>query len=157
MKAVLSALLFAGFFGAANANAGVELSGCVMKDMFVKTQNILIIKKGSGMATITCNGDGPGAAMTRQVSIDIAGVGLGLGEFHFYGRDVQLGINDPYEIEGKYMVVNADAALVLGAGANIGLRAFEKGGLAFKIGVAAGQGAGAGLALSTWTFSIVEE
>lgn len=156
MKAVLSALLFTGMFSATAANAKVEASGCVMKDMFVKSVNLLVIKKGTGTATITCNGTGPGIAMTREVSIDIAGVGLGLGAFEFHAAEVQLGINNPYDLEGRYMVANADAALVLGAGANIGLRAYEKGGLSFKIGVQAGQGAGAGLALSTWTFTIVD-
>ncbi len=156
MKALLSALVLAGLFGTAAAHAKVEMSGCVMKDMYVKSVNVLLIKKGTGTATIKCDGDGPSAMMTRQVSIDISGVGIGLGAFEFYGADIQLGINNPYDIEGQYVVANVDAALGLGAGANIGLRAYEKGGLSFKIGVQGGQGAGAGLALSTWTFTVVE-
>jgi hypothetical protein len=101
-------------------------------------------------------GDGPGAAMTKQVSIDVAGVGLGLGAFEMHGAEVQLGINNPYDLEGQYLVANAEAAVVVGGGMSIGLRAYKEGGLSFKLGVQGGQGIGAGITATTWTFTIVD-
>ncbi|MEO0336053.1 MAG: hypothetical protein AAF202_06655 [Pseudomonadota bacterium] len=156
MKAILSALLVAGLFSSGASASNIQLSGCVMKDLYVKSVNLLLIKKGSGEATLTCNGDGPGAAMTKTVSIDVAGVGLGLGTFEFHGAEVQLGINNPYDLEGQYFVVNADAAVAVGGGLNLGLRGYEEGGLSFKLGIQGGQGIGAGIAATTWTFSIVD-
>jgi hypothetical protein len=156
MKAILSALLITGLFSFGASASNVQVSGCVMKDLFVKSVNILLIKKGTGYATITCDGDGPGAAMTKQVSIDVAGVGLGLGAFEMHGAEVQLGINNPYDLEGQYLVANAEAAVVVGGGMSIGLRAYKEGGLSFKLGVQGGQGIGAGITATTWTFTIVD-
>ena len=156
MKKILAAMLVTGLFSFAASATNVQVSGCVMKDLYVKSVNILLIKKGTGTATLTCDGDGPGTAMTKTVSIDVAGVGLGLGTFEFHGAEVQLGINNPYDLEGQYFVVNGDAAWGLGVGANIGLRAYEEGGLAFKLGIQGGTGVGAGIAATTWTFTVVD-
>ena len=156
MKAILSALLIGGLFSFGASASNVQVSGCVMKDLYVKSVNILLIKKGTGYATLTCDGDGPGVAMTKQVSIDVAGVGVGLGTFEFHGAEVQLGINNPYDLEGQYFVVNGDAAVVVGGGLNLGLRAYEEGGLSFKLGIQGGEGIGVGIAATTWTFTIVD-
>lgn len=152
MKAMVLALAFTGL----TANAAVEEAGCVMRNINVKTITLGLVKKGSGTATITCDGAGPAAAMTKQVSIDIMGVGIGLGTFELKGAAVSLGIHNPYDIEGRYYVTNVEAGFGIAAGATLGLKAYNGGGLSFNIGVQGGEGIGAGLTATEWVFSVVD-
>lgn len=131
---------FAAIGGSAQAIVGVTLFG--------------------GEGVIRCS-DIIGQTEELYVDIKIAnqfaglpiGIGVGYGVFAIEGSAVNIGvINGPESLLGKYTMVNANAAFIGGAGANVAVHG-AKNSLAFNLGLNVEAGFGIQIGLNKLTIT----
>ena len=146
--ALISLLTLLGVTLGSHAHAYSSAAVCTL-EFDVSIGDIVIIKTGAGTGHVICTSLDGRVVRRAPVVIDILGFGLGVGAYHFIGGTGNIGILDPREIEGDYVVVDANVGAIAAAGANLGFKG-ERNGLSFTGDLRVGVGLGAGGFLANW-------
>lgn len=120
----------------------------------VQSGDLIVVSGGSGVGHISCTSVDGRIVSEADIGIEILGLGLGLGAYEFAGAAGNLGIYDPADIPGDYWVLDANAAVVLAAGANFGLKS-QASGASFAATVEGGIGIGAGIFGKSWRIRLL--
>jgi len=120
----------------------------------VQSGDLLVVSGGSGVGHISCTSVDGRVVSEADIGIETFGIGLGLGAYEFAGASGNIGILDPADIPGDYWVLDANAAVVLAAGANFGLKS-QASGLSFAATVEGGIGIGAGIFGKSWRIRLL--
>jgi hypothetical protein len=134
------------------AHAESQIGDCELS-FNIHIRSLLIFSKGGGTGVVTCWSGENKVAATSNVTIEIEGLGLGLGAFQLQGIAGSIGVMDPRELVGTYAVAQASVGFGGAVGASLGFHG-QKNGLSFTGNVNAGRGVGVFLNGTSWTITL---
>ncbi|MGE0528493.1 MAG: hypothetical protein AB7G93_20335 [Bdellovibrionales bacterium] len=155
-KLLLSAVLaFAGWSAGAQTyqtEAYTQPASCYMR-FGIRIDSLLVASRGYGTGFVDCVGADNRVYAETPVTIEIEGIGPGLGSFSLQGYAFNLGILNPSEINGTYGVVQTNIGAGPAVGAALGFVG-QQNGLSFTGQITAGSGVGIMLNGTKWDIRV---
>jgi hypothetical protein len=153
-KLLLFVVAAASLIAADTASSQPQPAGCALSFQ-VQIDSYVIVSYGAGSGVVTCSSSDGTVTATAPVSIQISGIGPGLGQFLIDGVAGSIGILEPNQLNGTYAVLEANVGAGPAIGADLGF-AGQTNGLSFTGSVQGGEGLGVSLSGTSWTITVTQ-